>query len=52
MLEKEGFYGSLHPYFYSTVGTGTTEAEAQRMAREMVPYLKEDNVDAVIMVST
>lgn len=52
VLEKEGFYGSLHPYFYSTVGTGTTEAEAQRMAREMVPYLKEDNVDAVIMVST
>lgn len=51
-LEKEGVYGSLHPYFYSTVGTGTTEAEAQRMAREMVPYLKEDKVDAVIMVST
>lgn len=51
-LLEEGFYGSLHPYFYSTVGTGTTEAEAQRMAREMVPYLKEDHVDAVIMVST
>lgn len=52
ILEKEGVYGSLHPYFYSTVGTGTTEAEAQRMAKEMVPYFKEDNVDAVIMVST
>lgn len=51
-LEEEGVYGSLHPYFYSTVGTGTTEAEAQRMAREMVPYFQEDNVDAVIMVST
>ena len=51
-LEKEGFYGSLHPYFYSTVGTGTTEAEAQRMAKEMVPYLQDDHVDAVIMVST
>lgn len=51
-LEKEGVFGSLHPYFYSTVGTGTTEAEAQRMAREMVPYFQEDNVDAVIMVST
>lgn len=51
-LEQEGFYGSLHPYFYSTVGTGTTEAEAQRMAREMVPYFEEDHVDAVIMVST
>lgn len=51
-LEQEGVYGSLHPYFYSTVGTGTTEAEAQRMAREMVPYFQQDNVDAVIMVST
>lgn len=52
VLEKEGVFGSLHPYFYSTVGTGTTEAEASRMAKEMIPYLKEDNVDAVIMVST
>lgn len=51
-LEQEGVYGSLHPYFYSTVGTGTTEAEAQRMAKEIVPYLKEDHVDAVILVST
>lgn len=52
VLEKEGEFGSLHPYFYSTVGTGTTQAEAQRMAKEMIPYLQEDNVDAVIMVST
>lgn len=52
VLEKEGYFGSLHPYFYTTVGTGTTEAEAQRMAKEMVPYFQEDNVDAVIMVST
>lgn len=51
-LEKEGVYGSLHPYFYSTVGTGTTEAEAQRMAKEIVPYLQDDHVDAVILVST
>lgn len=51
-LEKEGVFGSLHPYFYTTVGTGTTQAEAQRMAQEIIPYLQEDNVDAVIMVST
>jgi glycine reductase len=51
-LLKEGYYGSLHPYFYSTVGTGTTQAEAARMANEIVPYLKEDNVDGIIMVST
>lgn len=51
-LLKDGVYGSLHPYFYSTVGTGTTQAEAQRMANEIVPYLKDDHVDGVIMVST
>lgn len=49
---KEGVYGSLHPYFYSTVGTGTTQAEASRMGKEMIEKLKEDNVDGVIMVST
>ena len=48
----QGVYGSLHPYFYSTVGTGTTEAEAARMAREWVPFLQEDHVDGVIMITT
>ena len=49
---KEGKYGKLHDYFYSTVGTGTTQAEAARMANEIVLKLKEDNVDGVIMTST
>ncbi len=49
---KEGKYGSLHDYFYSTVGTGTTQAEAARMAKEILEKIKEDNVDAVIMTST
>lgn len=51
-LLNEGVYGALHGYFYSTVGTGTTQAEAQRMAKEIVPLLVEDHVDAIIMVST
>jgi len=51
-LERENFFGRLHNWFYTTVGTGTTESEAARMAKEIVPYLKEDCVDAVIMVST
>lgn len=51
-LEKEGFYGSLHPYFYSTVGTGTTQAEAERMSSEILEFLREDGVDGVIMTST
>lgn len=50
--EKEQKIGSLHSYFYSTVGTGTTEAEASRMAREIIPFLREDNVDAIILTST
>ena len=51
-LLKEGVYGSLHPYFYTTVGTGTTESEAARMAKEIVPFLQEDHVDGCILVST
>ena len=50
--EKEGKLGKLHEYFYSTVGTGTTQAEAARMAKEIIPYLREAKVDAIIMVST
>lgn len=49
---KEGKIGKLHDYFYSTVGTGTTQAEAARMGKEIVEKLREDNVDGVIMTST
>lgn len=49
---KEGKFGRLHDYFYSTVGTGTTQAEAARMAKEIIIKLKEDKVDGVIMTST
>lgn len=51
-LQKDGVFGELHPYFYSTVGTGTTQAEAERMAREILVHLQEDGVDGVIMTST
>lgn len=50
--EKEGRIGSIDTHFYTTVGTGTTEAEAERMAKEMLVHLKEHNVDAVILTST
>ncbi len=50
--EKEGKIGKLHNFFYSTVGTGTTQAEAARMAQEMIPYLREDHVDGIILTST
>lgn len=51
-FEKEGKIGSIDTHFYSTVGTGTTEAEAARMANEIVVYLKDHNVDAIILTST
>jgi glycine reductase len=50
--EKEGKIGSVHSHFYSTVGTGTTQAEAARMGQEIVEELKAGNVDAVILTST
>jgi len=50
--EKEGKIGKLHNYFYSTVGTGTTQGEAARMGREIAQDLKEAEVQAVILTST
>lgn len=50
--ENEGVIGKLHDYFYTTVGTGTTQGEASKMAKEIIPFLQSDNVDAIIMVST
>lgn len=52
VYEKEGKFGKLHDYFYTTVGTGTTQGEAARMGREISEYLHEANVDAAILVST
>ena len=50
--EKEGKFKRLHNWFYTTVGTRATEAEATRMAEEMIPYLQEDGVNAIILGST
>lgn len=50
--EKEGKIGELYKYFYSTVGTGTTQGEAARMGKEIVAELLEAGVTGVIMTST
>lgn len=50
--EREGKFGKLHPYIYSTVGTGTTQAEASRMGKEIAQQLRDANVSAVILTST
>lgn len=51
-MEKEGKIGSLHRYFYSTVGNGTAVASSMKFGNEIVNQLKEDGVDAVILTST
>jgi len=50
--EKEGRIGGVYKYFYATVGTGTTQAEAARMGREIAAELIADGVKAVILTST
>ncbi len=51
-MEKEGKIGSLHRYYYATVGNGTAVASAKRYAAEIAQELKNDGVDAVILTST
>lgn len=50
--QKEGKIGGIYKFFYSTVGTGTTQAEAARMGREIVEELKNAGVSAAILTST
>ncbi|OPJ54958.1 betaine reductase complex component B subunit beta [Alkalithermobacter paradoxus] len=52
VYEREGRIGSIHNFFYTTVGTGTTQGEAARMGKEMVEDMKAAGVDAVILTST
>ena len=49
---KEGKIGGVYKFFYSTVGTGTTQAEAARMGREIAQELISDGVQAAILTST
>lgn len=51
-LEKEGKIGSLHRYFYTTVGNGTAVKSSKAFAAEFSQKLKADGVDAVILTST
>ncbi len=48
----EGKIGSLHDYWYATVGNGTSVANAVRYAQEIAKDLVADGVQAVILTST
>ncbi len=51
-MEKAGEIGSLHEYWYSTVGNGTSVANSKQFAIEIAADLKDSGVDAVILTST
>ena len=51
-LEKEGAIGSLHRYFYTTVGNGTSVASSKAFASQIAGELLSDGVKAVILTST
>ncbi len=51
-LEEEGRIGKLHEYYYSTVGNGTSVANAKVFAREIAQKLLSEGVQAVILTST
>ena len=48
----EGKIGSLHEYYYTTVGNGTAVANAKAFSKEIGQKLVDDHVDAVILTST
>ena len=52
MMEKEGRIGSLHQYFYTTVGNGTSVANSKQFASTFAKELIADGVTAVILTST
>ncbi len=51
-LERQGQIGAVYPRFFATVGTGTAQKDASRMSREIIALLRDDQVDAVLLVTT
>lgn len=49
---KAGEIGSLHDYWYSTVGNGTAVANSKKFAAAIAEELLADKVDGVILTST
>ena len=50
--QNQGKIGGVYKYFYSTVGTGTTQAEAARMGKEISEELLKAGIRAAILTST
>ncbi len=51
-LEIQGKIGKIYDYFYGTVGTGTSVANAEKFGKEIGKELKDVGIDGVILTST
>lgn len=51
-LESEGAIGSLHDYYYATVGNATSVESARKYGQRIAKILQADGVQAVILTST
>jgi len=51
-LVAAGKIGSLHDFWYSTVGNGTSVANSKQFAKEIAEELQRDDVNCVILTST
>lgn len=52
VLEKEGYIGKLYDEFLATTGLICTVENATKTGKQMVKYIKERDIDAVILTST
>ncbi len=51
-MVKAGEIGSLHDYWYATVGNGTSVANSKKFAAEIAEQLLADHVEGVLLTST
>ncbi len=51
-LEAAGVIGSLHDYYYATVGNATSVENAKKYGQRIAKILVKDGVQAVILTST
>lgn len=51
-LKSEGKIGEIYPYYYTTVGNGTSVANSDKFATEFSKKLLSEGVDGVILTST
>jgi glycine reductase len=52
LMEREGVFAELYPFFYTTSGCNASVPVMQRLGREMVSDMKSERIDGVLMVST